>query len=158
MGNNHRRDKLIKEREGDSYRLKGKLAEPTVCPYCSLSYQKGRWQWAEAPKDAHKVTCPACQRTQDKLPAGVVTLAGEFMQKHKREVIGLIKNIEENENKQHPLNRIMEMNEQGNEITITTTDTHLPRSIGVALEKAYKGELDYQFTDESNMLRVRWSR
>ena len=35
---------------------------------------------------------------------------------------------------------------------------HLERSIGDALYHAYEGELDYEYTDEANILRVSWER
>ena len=154
-----RMDKLIQEKHDDTYRTKGKLGEPTACPDCGAVYHQGRWQWLESmPKDAQQQRCPACQRIADKVPAGVVTISGEFFSVHREELLGLIKNIEAYEKQQHPLNRIMAMSEQAGGLEITTTDVHLPRDIGVALEKAYDGELDFHYVDESGQLRVHWQR
>lgn len=153
-----RLDKLIKEREHDTYKTKGKLSEPTVCPVCSAVYHQGRWQWMSAPQGAHEHKCPACLRIEDKVPAGYVNIGGDFFMKHKDEIMGLIHNQEDREKTGHPLNRIMAIEETDDGIEITTTDMHLPRDIGVALERAYEGALDFQYTDESNILRVSWSR
>lgn len=154
-----RLDRLIKEKQHDTYKAKGKLSEPSSCPDCGAVYQKGRWQWLDsAPKDTEQHKCPACLRISDKVPAGFVSITGDFFQNHRDDIMGLIANIEEHEKQQHPLNRIMQMSEQQGTLEITTTDMHLPRDIGVALEKAYDGELDYHYVDESNLLRVKWQR
>lgn len=73
-----RRDRLPLETVMDSYKAKGKLTEPTVCPDCGAVYQGGRWQWLAKPMDAQKTTCPACHRMHDHFPAGYVNVAGEF--------------------------------------------------------------------------------
>ena len=154
-----RLDRLIKEKQHDTYKTKGKLSEPTCCPECGAVYHQGRWQWLESrPENAHELKCPACQRIADRVPAGFVSISGEFFQSHRDEIIGLIHNIEAEEKKHHPLNRIMNLADEDGGLEITTTDMHLPRDIGVALENAYEGELDFHYADESNLLRVKWLR
>lgn len=157
-GMGERLDKFIKEKEHDTYKTKGKLSEPTVCPVCGAVYHKGRWQWIGAPTEAKEHKCPACLRIEDKVPAGYVHISGDFFQHHRGDIMGLIHNLEDREKQGHPLNRLMGISDSGDGIVITTTDLHLPRDIGVALEKAYDGKLDFHYTDESNILRVNWSR
>ncbi|MGZ9075499.1 MAG: hypothetical protein ACXW13_06955 [Burkholderiaceae bacterium] len=41
---------------------------------------------------------------------------------------------------------------------ITTTDIHLARDIDEAVHAAYKGELQYHYKKEENLLRVLWTR
>jgi len=41
---------------------------------------------------------------------------------------------------------------------MTFTELHLARGIGEALEKAYEGDLNYQYNKGEFMLRVTWSR
>ena len=53
---------------------------------------------------------------------------------------------------------MLDMIETDDGLEITTTDMHLPRDIGVALEHAYDGTLDYHYEAGSNILRVKWSR
>lgn len=153
-----RLDRLIQEKRHDPYQAKGKLSEPTRCPDCGAVYHKGSWHWMDAPAGADETRCPACQRINEKVPAGIVTLGGEFFSQHREEIMGLIHNLEAKEKSQHPLNRLMDITEQDGGLEITTTDMHLPRDIGVALEKAYEGELDFHYVDESNLLRVKWQR
>jgi hypothetical protein len=43
-------------------------------------------------------------------------------------------------------------------VLVTTTDSHLARDIGEALEHAHKGELEFHYNDADNLLRVFWQR
>lgn len=156
-GRGARRDRLIQDERHDVYRTRGKLPEPSRCASCGAVFRDGRWQWIED-SGAAPVTCPACQRIEDRYPAGFVTLSGEFLQEHRDEILGLVHKVETREKSQHPLKRLMEVRDEGGEISITTTDLQLARSIGEALQHAYEGELDYQYTKAADSLRVTWKR
>ena len=54
-----RRDQLRQERVHDSYKLRGKLPEPTVCSQCGAVYHAERWQWGKRPTGAQEVACAA---------------------------------------------------------------------------------------------------
>jgi hypothetical protein len=153
-----RRDRLIREQEHDPYKVRGKLPDPSACSDCRAMFRAGRWTWGSPPVDAHVVVCPACQRIRDDYPAGYLTLEGDFPVSHRVEVLGLARNVEEREKREHPLKRLMDIVEDADEIRITTTDSGLARNIGDALEAAYEGELDYQYTKEGSCLRVTWRR
>jgi hypothetical protein len=153
-----RRDRLIKEYEHDAYKSRTKLPEPTVCSQCTAVFHKGRWQWLPRPPQAHETLCPACHRIHDRVPAGFLTLGGDFLQVHRDEILHLARNIETREKTEHPLRRIMAVEQRDDNILITTTSMEMARSIGDAVRHAYKGELDYQYTDEANILYVDWKR
>ncbi len=153
-----RRDRLIQDARHDPYRSQRKLREPARCPGCGAVFRDGRWQWLEDSTAVPVSLCPACQRIKDAYPAGFVTLSGEFLQEHREEILGLVHNVEEREKAQHPLKRIMEIRDEAGEISITTTDLHLARSIGDALHHAYAGELDYEYAKGADSLRVTWKR
>jgi NMD protein affecting ribosome stability and mRNA decay len=153
-----RRDRLIRERVHDPYKTRLKLPEPTVCPQCGAVFHQGRWQWAPRPEGAHEELCQACHRINDRYPAGEVTITGAFARRHKEEILHLARHQEELEKSEHPLHRIMEVEEQDGAVLIRTTDIHLPRRIGEALEHAYRGELDFHYEEEAYSIRVRWSR
>jgi hypothetical protein len=55
------------------------------------------------------------------------------------------------------MQRIMAIAASGTD-AVTTTDAHLARRIGDALHHAYKGELEYRYNKEDNLLRVAWCR
>lgn len=153
-----RRDRLLRERRHDTYRADGKLKEPTVCPRCKAVYRAGIWRWGQAPADSHETTCPACHRIEDDYPAGVVWLSGQFLARHREEILGLARNEESDKKREHALERIMRIDSRDNEIIITTTDIHLARRIGEAVEHAYAGDLEYHYQEDEHHLRVHWKR
>lgn len=153
-----RKDQLFKELVHDSYKTGQKLHEPTQCPECGAVFHKGRWTWGTAPKNAHEAMCPACHRIRDKFPAGYVTLKGNFFREQREQIMQLVRNHEAREKAEHPLERIMAIDETGDGVVVTTTDTHLARDIAEALQHAYKGDLDYHYNKEDNLLRASWSR
>jgi hypothetical protein len=85
-----RRDRTIQEYQHDTYKLQGKLNEPTVCTECGALFHKGRWTWFPKPAGADEIVCPACLRIRDKSPQGVLTLSGPFLADHKEEIMGVI--------------------------------------------------------------------
>ena len=154
-----RHDRLIREEVHDTYKLPGKLSEPTRCPQCGAVYHKGRWSWtATVGADAHDQLCSACHRENDHYPAGEVTISGDFAIAHKDEILRLAHNIETTEKSEHPLNRIIEIRDLGDEIQITTTDVHLPRRIGKAIQDAWDGNLDIHFDADGYFASIVWQR
>ena len=152
------RDRLIQERIHDTYKPNHKPPEPTVCPECGAVFLHGRWQWGEIPGKTYKAHCPACARIRDRYPAGYLNLKGDFLSSHRDEILGLARNIEEKEKTEHPVKRIMDIEEEDEGLLITTTDLHLAKAIADAIERAYDGELDYKFSDESNIIHIVWER
>ncbi len=152
-----RRDQMFEERVHDSYKIRGKLHEPTVCPQCNAVFHQGRWQWIAAPKGAHEHPCPACLRIHDQYPAGFVNLSGDFFASHRDEIMNLVRNKEKREREEHPLQRIMGTEEKDGGVEVTTTDIHLARLIGEALHHAYQGELEFHYNPDDYLLRVNWS-
>lgn len=152
------RDRILDDLRHDPYQAKGKYTEPTVCAGCGAICERGRWKWGDAPVGAHHATCPACARTRDMLPAGFVTLSGEFFNAHRAELLHLARNTAENERSEHPLHRIMNVVETPAVAVITTCDVHSARRIGEALERAYDGDLEMRFAEDEYSVRVNWRR
>lgn len=149
---------ILDERTHDPYQLQEKLAEPAVCDTCGAAYENGRWQWTIASIDAVQARCPACRRVHDKQPAGYVTIEGAFAREHHDEIVSLIRNLERREKSEHPLQRIMSFAVRDNKLEVETTDIHLARGIGDALEKAYKGDLKFHYSEAEHLLRLHWER
>ena len=113
---------MLRELDHDPYHSKLKIREPNVCPECGATFQHGRWSWGDATAGAHEQLCPACQRIRDRVPAAFLTLRGTFLGEHKDEIMHLIHNYEERERKEHPIKRIMSVEEQGDGLVLAFTD------------------------------------
>ena len=157
-GLGNRRDKTYQEKEHDTYKLKGKLKEPTICTECGALFQNGRWTWNPKPANADEIICPACLRIQDKYAKGILTLRGSFLTEHKEEILNVVHNTEAKEKTEHPLSRIMGCEQQAAALIISTTDTHLPRRIGEVLHRAYQGELNVHYDEGEEFIRIAWTR
>jgi hypothetical protein len=73
--------------------------------------------------------------------------------------VALARNLEASEKDEHPLNRIMAIEERTeDELVITTTDIHLPRRIGEAVQRAFHGDLQLHYDQENYFVRVDWQR
>ena len=157
-GQHGRRDRLIKEKQHDTYREGGKWPEPTVCSECNSVYIEGRWTWYDPPAQANGVVCPACHRISDNYPAGTLELRGSFFGKHEEEILHLIRNEEKQEKGEHPLERIMGIGREEDHTLITTTGIHIARRIGEAISRAYQGEFSFTYGDNEKTIRVLWNR
>ena len=153
-----RGDRLLREHVHDPYKTRLKLPEPPTCPDCGAVYRKGRWCWEEAPPDADAVRCQACHRIHDRYPAGEVTLGGAFLAGHATEIMAIIRKQDALEKAEHPLHRVMDIEEADGAIRVTTTDIHTPRRIGEAVAGAFDGNLEFHYDEESYFIRVRWTR
>jgi NMD protein affecting ribosome stability and mRNA decay len=138
----------------------GKLADLAACPGCGASYRKGRWTWQKAPAGSYEKQCPACERIEKHYPAGVLNVDGAFVAKHRQDVVGTLRHVEERERTKHPLKRIMGITKAGKGLVVETTDGKLAQSLGRALHKAFSGRLEPSATtaDKENLVRVRWTR
>jgi NMD protein affecting ribosome stability and mRNA decay len=153
-----RRDRLIQEKRHDAYQERGKWPEPTVCSECSAVYLEGRWTWFEPAVNANPIVCPACQRIKDKYPAGYLELRGGFFHAHRKEIENMIRNIEEQQKAERPMERIMEIAALEDHVLVTTTGIHLARRLGEALSSAYQGDFSFTYGDGEKSIRAAWVR
>uniref|UniRef100_A0A7C6EC56 ATPase n=1 Tax=candidate division WOR-3 bacterium TaxID=2052148 RepID=A0A7C6EC56_UNCW3 len=154
-----------KARLDDPYLTNKAYPEPTICPICGLVYHNKPWQ-----KDDHllnsikaiaqKHKCPSCRKIEDHFAMGLVfiTPKTDFVEKHKSEIINLIRNEEKREFLRNPLDRIMSLKENDGSIVVETTSENLAVSIGRALARAYNGKVDFRFSRENKQVQVKWQR
>jgi hypothetical protein len=152
-----RRLQLAIDPRTDPYRPRRRPRGDRVCPTCGLRYQEGRWQHGAAPPDTPQATCPACRRAEDGQPAGIVTITGPFAYDHRADVIATARHVADRIRAEHPLQRIMVIDELDDRLVITTTDLHLAQGIGRALQHAFRGRLHYGFAEDEYLLRVDWA-
>lgn len=155
-----RRNRICEKRVDDPYQARGKLKEPTACPDCGAVFHAGRWQWNGASPEAGKQRCPACSRIHDHVAAGILTLSGKFLHEHKDELLRLVQVTEEKEKSGHPLERIMNVEEGGDQqqVQISFTGIHLTKRTGEALRNAYHGNLHFSYTERNDVIHAAWER
>jgi len=141
----------------DTYKVKRKLPELTLCPGCRAVFKDGSWQWQEL-SVAYEALCPACHRQHDNSPAGFVALSGDFVAAHEAVIFGIVLDQEEREKVEYPLRRVMDIEKSKEGFLVTTTDVQLARDIGEALRQAFNGELDLNYNQQAKRLLVDWRR
>ena len=152
-------------RSTDPYHTEKASKEVAVCSGCSALYWNKRWYLDEGEAESliskkvkNTVLCPACQRMQDNNPAGIAVFTGDYLVAHEEEILNSLKNIEEKARVKNPLSRIMEIRQDGNILTVLTSDDKLAQKLGRDIFKAHSGSLQYQWSNEHNFVRVNWSR
>lgn len=158
---------MMRERRSDigaerksPYREERKFPEPTICPRCGLVYTGGGWQQArgQLPTGASKELCPACRRETDRYPGGIVYLSGAYLRAKEGEIMNIVKNQEEQAKAKRPLQRIMWVERRDEGIEIATTNQHLARRIGRAVNSAHAGDLVIKQKAGENFVRIYWER
>lgn len=142
------------------------MSEPAVCRECGAVYVNRRWESASSPINGqHKpmparlIVCPACLQMRNGTPRGFVYLDGSFYVTHQKEIEQLLRNEAARAEADNPLARIMEFTRgEDHKLAISTTTEHLAQRLGHALEKAFAGHTQYDFSHENKLARVKWKR
>ena len=156
------------DHEGGRHRTHRAMSEPAICRQCGAIYANRRWttvqKTASNLKDQHHRTaqitvCPACKQEAHGEPRGFVYLDGAFLVGHRKEIENLMLNEAKRAGEDNPLARILGLKEgNGHKLTVTTTTEHLAQRLGHAVEKAFGGEVRYNFSHENKIARVSWQR
>jgi hypothetical protein len=85
-------------------------------------------------------------------------LDGPFAAAHAAELIRIARNAAERERADHPMHRIMHIEERDGRIEIATTDIHLPQRIGEAVRRAHDGDLRVRYARDEYSVRAHWHR
>jgi hypothetical protein len=141
------------------------MPEPAVCTQCHAVFRNQRWYLKEkdytdirAEAEVHEVIFPACRKTEERYPEGVVTLRGEYLWLHEEEILNILRTVENNAIAKNPLERIISIRPEGDALVIETTEETLAEHIGRALHKAHQGRLEVDWSDNHSLCRVRWER
>lgn len=153
-------------RETDPYVARKPMPSTTICPECHAIQEHHRWVMDERRagmmlKKKEGVSlrrCPACRKTADGFPFGLVSLEGAYLAFHHDEILNLVRNEEKRAMGFNPMARIMYLRESGGRVEVATTDEKLAQRIGRELRKACHGTVEYKWSEDAKLLRVRWSR
>jgi hypothetical protein len=102
--------------------------------------------------------CPGHQRIEKRRIDGVVTLKGSFLKNHFDEAVNLINNIANRQLHRNVAARVYNMKENGDGLTVETTDKSLAERIGREFERAFSGNLMIQWLQGADFVRVSWQR
>jgi len=149
----------------DPYIPEEGIKEVSVCAGCHAIYKNKRWYLDPTALEKlrkegplYEVTCPACKKIEDHYPEGIVTLRGEYLWNHEEEIRNILKNEEQKAMAKNPMERIMRIEREGDELLIETTEEKLAEHLGRALHKAHQGELNVSWADDHSVCRVWWQR
>jgi NMD protein affecting ribosome stability and mRNA decay len=142
----------------DNYPHQEKAGEAKVCVDCGLVLHGGRWYRGAPPLVAvADAFCPACARVRDGYAAGTIELDAEFVP-HRDEIERMIRNEEQAETAEHPLERLMEVKDVADGIRVTTAGAHLARRIANKLERRFHRQARFRYSDGDATLHVDWRR
>ncbi len=152
-------------KSSDPYAKKGGIPEPAKCSVCEAVYRHKRWYSKGDPAvielqngSLALTVCPACRKTQEHFPGGIVTLRGEFLESHKDQILHQIRNEEARAKGNNPQEGIISIKETERRIEIHTTSEKFAQRIGKEIHRAYKGEVNYNWTPDDKFVRVEWFR
>lgn len=149
--------RMAQPKQHDTYAKEAKAEKARVCDRCGVVFHAGRWYWGAPPlTDVRGGLCPACERIRDHYPAGTIRLPEAFLEQ-RDEVLGMIRIAEEAEKEEHPLERVMDVEDdpEGG-MVVTPTGTHLARAIAHKLERRFHRQARIRYPAEQNMIHVDW--
>jgi hypothetical protein len=154
------------DHDGGQHRPGRAMSEPAICKECGAVYANRRWTSAQTATKKHEPrkpvqirVCPACKQASSGEPRGFVYLDGAFFVGHREEIKNLLINEAKRSGEDNPLARILELREgDSHKLTVTTTTEHLAQRLGHAVEKAFGGQVEYNFSHENKVARVSWRR
>jgi hypothetical protein len=155
------------DHEGSRHRTHRAMPEPCVCKQCGALYANRRWtiepnannRKHQRRRPVHTTICPACKQASSGEPRGFVYLDGAFVVRHQSEIEKLLVNEASRAGEDNPMARILDLKERdGHKLTVTTTTEHLAQRLGHAVEKAFGGDVQYNFSHENKIARVSWQR
>jgi NMD protein affecting ribosome stability and mRNA decay len=133
-----------------------KAAGAVKCTECGLVQHAGKWYRGAPPlAELHAGICPACQRVRERYPAGTIHVHPGFLE-HKAEVLQIIRNVERAEKAEHPLERLMDVEESGGRLVVTTTGIHIARQIAHKLARRFHQKARIRYARQEDLIHVDW--
>jgi hypothetical protein len=134
------------------------------CRDCAAVYYRRRWTLAPPRKihdriisdnDVVSAVCPACNKIRDQFPNGELRMLG-VAKREVGELFRLLRNEERRAREKNPLERIMRVITENNNLTVETTTEKLAQRLGRCLRKARGGKVLYNWSHNNKFARVLW--
>lgn len=142
--------------------ISGKL-DIIICPDCQSVYYEKSWHHSlkdysqlSEDKNVDFEACPACRMEKDKQFEGLVVFKN-VPANIKEDLLRTIHNIEGRAFSRDPLDRILRIGEDENDIKVYTSENQLAISIGKQVSRAFKGvfkDSDIKFSHEEDTVRA----
>ena len=133
-----------------------KAAGAVKCTECGVVQHAGKWYWGAPPlAELHAGICPACQRVRERYPAGIIRLHRRFLER-REEVLRLIRNVERAEKPEHPLERLMAVEESDGQLVVTTTGIHIASQIAHKLARRFHQKARLRYAKQEGLIHVDW--
>lgn len=144
----------------DPYRLPGKLAAGTSCAVCGLVVEDGVWKPPRiaAARFKGRDLCPACRRTRDDYPGGVLKITGKLPPARRQEILNRARIVVRQEADGHPMQRLMRISESSGETILYFTGDHVPVRVGKALRRDFGGRLSIRYAPDQKFAVAHWTR
>jgi hypothetical protein len=118
-----------------------------ICSECNAFFDGRKWtNTCQYPRsNSHKLDqtlCVACKRIRDRVVFGTVYLEGEVIAKRADEIMRMIQKEEEIERARNHCSRILDVNRDGQKMTIRTVNSLLAIHIAKQFKKAFKGKME----------------
>jgi hypothetical protein len=127
-----------------------------VCQECGIIQHAGKWFFGPSPLAQSEIgLCPACRRVRDNYPAGTLRIPLAFLVR-RDEVLQLMRNIEAVEKSEHPLERLMGIEESDGHLVVTTTGVHLAREIAHKLATQFHRRPRFRYAEGEDLVHVDW--
>ncbi len=157
------RETLRREKRGaigGSCQKSEKCPSNTRCPKCNLLFLDGVWKNASPGHGSEQrwKLCPACMQIRDGHVGGIVQFSGAFAGSHRQELLNRIRNVEKLTRDERPLERIINMKEDKEGITVSVTTEHLVARIGKSVQRDFGGDLDLRYAPDDKFAYVHWHR
>lgn len=135
-----------------------------VCGRCGAIGFEKQWyidpveaEFLKSQVEAQMVLCPGCTRVEQETVEGEVVLQSSLLSTDRPALMSLIKHIEWQCWYADPSARIASIIERDGILELRTTTRSLATSIGEALHKTLKGDLEITPIAHHRFIRVRWS-
>lgn len=149
-----------------------------VCPDCKSVFFDKSWHHmmdddknssltdrqvsVEKDKNVKFEICPACDMLKKKMFEGEIVIKLNPAGEHaiiKNDVLGAIKNSDELARQRDPMDRVLWMEDGGNEIKVYTSENQLAVIIGKKLDSSFPGgQLKIDHSHGEDLIRVFWER
>lgn len=139
--------------------------EYLVCPKCSAAYYGKCWHHRlgegkhfkhEERKKLNFVLCPACKMIKEKKFEGSVEIKNVPV-KIAGELVNLIKNSAKVAFSKDPMDRVIEIRRNKNNILVTATENQLAKKIAKLIKRAFKNyarDCEITMSDEEDIVRI----